>query len=337
MKKWFLIAVAVLLISAGLSYYIVFQAPAFAHTHVEKKVDLRIPQDADLGVLLDSLEELGLKHAQLFSLLSDRMNYNDRTMKTGLFEIDRTWNMIDLIRHLRSGRQKPVMVTFNNVRTLEQLAGKITTDLQLDSLKFLTYIDSTFSQKERQRLMTYFIPDSYQVFWNISAAKLIERMRIESDRFWESEERYAKAEKLGMSPEEVYTLASIVEQESTLESEKPDIASVYLNRIHRGMKLQADPTVVFAVGDFGIRRVLNKHLVIDSPYNTYLYPGLPPGPICMPSKSSIDACLEPSDTDYIFFCAKPGYQNGHAFASTLRGHNNNARKYREWLSSEGIR
>ena len=337
MRKWFVIGAALLIAGAGLSYYFIFKASAFRQAQTENKVDLRIPDESDILSLTDSLRALGLKHPKLFSLLSDRMNYNDRTMKTGLFELDRTWNVVDLIRHLRSGRQKPVMVTFNSVRTIEQLAGKITANLQLDSLSFLTYIDSTFSKKDRQRLMTYFIPDSYQVYWNVSSPELIKRMRGESDKFWENNERYSKAEKLGLSPEEVYILASIVEQESTLDAEKPDIASVYLNRMNRGMKLQADPTVVFAVGDFGIRRVLNKHLALDSPYNTYMYPGLPPGPICMPSKSSIDACLEPSKTNYIFFCAKPGYQNGHAFASTLRGHNNNARKYREWLSSEGIR
>jgi UPF0755 protein len=174
------------------------------------------------------------------------------------------------------------------------------------------------------------------MYWNIDAQGFLSRMKSEYDKFWSQNDRPALLEASDLTKNEVSTLASIVEKESNLASERPTIARVYLNRIEQGILLQADPTVVFAVGDFEIRRVLNVHLEIDSPYNTYKYAGLPPGPICMPSKSSLDAVLKAEPHDYIFFCAKPGYNGAHSFAKTNAQHERNAAEYRRWLNQERI-
>jgi UPF0755 protein len=188
-----------------------------------------------------------------------------------------------------------------------------------------------------ENIMSLFIPNTYQVYWNTSPQNLLKRLQVENDAFWAKKNRREKAKSLGLSTQEVYTLASIVEKESLVMDEKPIIAGVYLNRLKKGMLLQADPTVVFAVGDFSIQRVLNKHLAIDSPYNTYKNVGLPPGPICMPSISSIDGVLNAEKHNYIFFCAKPNSGGRHAFANTLAGHNRNAAIYRNWLQANQIR
>lgn len=331
--RWLLALIVIAgLVLGGVLTYLIFKSPAFSG---EGRFNLKIHRETDLDEVIDSLEYSGLQQKKLFAMLSRQMNYQDATLRSGLYEIDRSTPLVDLIRHLRSGRQRPVTVTINSVRTIPQLAGKITRNLELDSLGFLRFLRD--SSLIHDTLMTRFIPNSYSIYWNIPPRNLLARMDSERKRFFDKNDRREKAINVGLTPTEAYILASIVEQESTIESEKPMIASVYLNRLDKGMKLQADPTIVFANMDFTIRRVLNKHLDIESPYNTYKNEGLPPGPICMPSISSIDAVLDPADTDYIFFCAKPGYQNGHAFASTLRQHNNNARTYRKWLRSEGIR
>ena len=329
-RTW--IILTVILVSGILltGYRMLYKGPAL---HGEGTFDLKIYDEATVMAIADSLALQGLRFPEIFIGLSKRMNYRDENLKPGLYEITRDFSLVGLIRHLRSGRQKPVNVVINSVRTPEELSGKITAVLEIDSLTFLEHIRGQLNDT----FLTNFIPNTYSIYWNISPKELVLRMIREKDNFWNNQNRKLKAKQMGFSPAQVYTLASIVEKETTLNSERKAIASVYLNRLKKGMKLQADPTVVFANGDFTIRRVLNRHLALDSPYNTYKYEGLPPGPICMPSIASIDAVLEADKTNYIFFCAKPGYQSGHAFASTLREHNRNARTYRLWLQEEGIR
>jgi UPF0755 protein len=193
--------------------------------------------------------------------------------------------------------------------------------------------DSDFRE---ETLLSLFIPNTYETWWNLSARKLMERMEHEHDRFG-NEKRRAAAEALSMTPVEVYTLASIVESETQAQDERATIAGVYHNRLRQGIPLQADPTIRFAVGDMSIRRVLFRHLEIDSPYNTYRNAGLPPGPIAMPTIQSIDAVLFPEKHEYIFFCAKPGYDGRHLFARTHAAHAENARVYQAWLDEQGIR
>jgi len=244
-----------------------------------------------------------------------------------------------LIKLLRSGDQIPVKVIFNNIRDIYQLAGIISQQIEADSISLIT----EFTNQEvinsmglsLETISTIFIPDTYEFYWNTSAVGLVKRMYEEYLNFWNANRIY-KAEKLGMSIPEVVTLASIVEKESNKSNEKPMIAGVYINRLDKGWRLQADPTLIFALGDYSIKRVLNAHKDFDSPYNTYKYRGLPPGPICIPSISSIDAVLNNQNDGYLYFCAKDDLSGYHVFAKTNVQHNSNARKYQKALDNMKI-
>ena len=282
-----------------------------------------------------------IKSSMTFDMVSRFMTYKDGYVKSGKYLIKDGWSNRDLIGVLRSGNQVPINITFNNVRNVDELAGKMAPYFESDSTALLKYFTSenTLNALElnRENVLSIFIPNTYQMYWNADPESIITRFKKEYNTFWNSNQRKEKAEAMGLTKQEVYTLASIVEKETNHQPERKRMAGVYLNRLERNIPLQADPTVVFATGDFSIKRVLNKHLELDSPYNTYKYAGLPPGPIYMPSVNSIDAVLNAEDHDYLYFCAKPGYNSEHLFAKTLRQHNVNANKYRRWLNSEGIR
>ncbi|MFN5794266.1 MAG: endolytic transglycosylase MltG, partial [Bacteroidota bacterium] len=229
--------------------------------------------------------------------------------------------------------------TINNIRTKYELISKVCTALETDSNELKNILENDH-QLEKLKLnsdniISIFIPNTYQFFWNTSAKDFFDRMINESDKFW-NRSRIEKLHKLKLSKAQVITIASIVEKESNYLPERPSIASVYLNRIRKGMKLQADPTVVYAVGDFTINRVLDVHLKKDSPYNTYMYEGLPPGPICIPSANAIDAVLKNEKTSYIYFCAKEDFSGRHNFATTDAQHSINANKFRKALNKRKI-
>lgn len=243
----------------------------------------------------------------------------------------------ELIERLKYGKQTPVYITWNNtVRTREQLAGIVSQNLQMDSVTLLSYLENdTFLEgydlnKENSRCL--FIPNTYEVYWNITPEKLFQRMRREFNTFWNAE-RKQKAKDLGLTPVEVGILASIIEGESHNAKELPIIASLYLNRIHKNMLLQACPTVIYAAGDFSIRRVLNKHLQIDSPYNTYKYRGLPPGPIRCPDPKSIDYVLNAPKTNYLYMCADSSLNGTHRFSSNYSSHQQAANDYHEMMNN----
>ena len=242
---------------------------------------------------------------------------------------------LEAVKLLRSGAQTPLDITFNNVRLKEELAEKICSGIAADEDRFFALLQDTAVIRSygfnQYTIVSMFIPNTYEVYWTISEKELLDRMKTEYDRFW-NDERRAKAEKIGMTPEEVSTLASIVEAESKRIDEKPKIAGVYINRLEKGMALQADPTLVYAAGDFSIKRVLNKHKEIESPYNTYKYPGLPPGPINIPPISAIDAVLNFTSHNYLYFCAKEDFSGYHNFATNLTAHLNNARRYQNALN-----
>lgn len=304
----------------------------------EDKVDIHIPSDGNLASLMDSLTVRNIiLDTTSFLWVADKMKFTK--IKPGKYTVKNNWSNKDIISVLRSGRQSAVKLTFNNVRNIEELAGAIAPYIEADSLECLDYFTSPEVLEktglDRENIITLFIPNTYQIFWNQSPEKLVKRFIKEHEIFW-NKERLEKADALNLTKEEVYTLASIVQKESNHNSEKPTIAGVYLNRIERGILLQADPTVVFAVGDFTIRRVLNRHLEYDSPYNTYIYEGLPPGPIFMPDISSIDAVLNRKEHSYLYFCASTENNGKHAFAKTLTQHNANANKYRKWLNEQRI-
>ena len=238
----------------------------------------------------------------------------------------------ELIERLKFGYQTPVRITWNNyVRTREELAGKVTTHLLMDSATLLNYLeDEAFltqygMNKETSRCL--FIPNTYEVYWNVTPERLFERMNKEYNIFWNTERR-AKADSIGLTPIEVAIIASIVEGESHNPRELPIIASLYINRVHKGMHLQACPTVKYAVGDFKLKRVLYRHLAVDSPYNTYKYPGLPPGPIRCPAPATMDIVLNAPETDYLYMCASPELNNTHIFSSSYGSHAAAAKQYR---------
>lgn len=301
-----------------------------------------IPTNSSFEAVVDSLKSKGiLKDEKAFTLLAERMNYKRNSMRAGRYETQPGWSLVDLIRHLRGGPQAPVDVVLTNERLPENVAAKAARFIEPDSTDILAlFQDRDYLQSigyAEETLMSLFIPNTYEFFWNTSPRGFVERMVKEHDAFWEKEGRKTKAEALGMTPQEVYTLASIIEKETLVDSEKPRMAGVYLNRLRTGMRLQADPTAVFARRDFDTPRVTDFHTRFDSPYNTYRYAGLPPGPICMASISSIDGVLNAEKHDYIYFCAKGDGSGLHAFAKTLPGHNDNVAQYRRNLRKRGLR
>ena len=243
----------------------------------------------------------------------------------------------ELIERLKYGYQTPIRITWNNyVRTREELAGKVTTRLLMDSLTLLQHLeDDAFLEpyglnKETSRCL--FIPNTYEVYWNITPEGLFNRMQREYNYFW-NDERRAKADSIGLTPIEVAIVASIVEGESHNKREMPIIASLYINRVHKGMPLQACPTIKYALGDFKLKRILYRHLNVDSPYNTYKYPGLPPGPIRCPLGETMDMVLNAPKTDYLYMCASPELNNTHIFSATYGNHAAAAKQYRHTMDT----
>jgi UPF0755 protein len=287
--------------------------------------------------VLESLGEEGFVNDMVsFSFLARLKNF-DRTMQPGRFMLRRNMTNLDAIRALQAGRTERVNVTFTNVRLLTELNEKITRNIGVTPDEFEEAIsDFIRSNKEgfnKENILAMFIPNTYQIYYNVVPEELVERMHDEYESFW-SEERRAKAKAIGLTPIEVSILASIVQAETIKSDEAPIIAGLYLNRLKKDIPLQADPTLKYAVGDFTIKRVLNVHKDVESPYNTYKYAGLPPGPINMPSIDNIDAVLNYTSSDFIYMCAKEDFSGYHNFAATLREHNINATRYQTALTAE---
>lgn len=261
-------------------------------------------------------------------------------IRTGRYRVTPGTTCLGLYRQLRNGTQEPMRLVIPTARTMQQLAARLAPSLMVDSAEIASALtDSIYCADRGYTLATIpalIIPDTYEVYWDTSVDKLVDRLVREHDRFW-NDERKAKAKAVGLKEEEVATLASIVDSETANNDEKPMIAGLYLNRLHTGMPLQADPTVVFAVGDFSIRRVLNIHLQTDSPYNTYRYAGLPPGPIRVASIAGLDAVLNHAKHNYLYMCAKEDFSGTHNFAATYPEHLKNARKYTKALNARGIK
>lgn len=279
-----------------------------------------------------------LKSKSTFKWTIKKKNYANN-IKPGKYTIKHRMSNNELVNLLRSGRQTPVNLTFNNIRTLDQFAERISDQLELSSSELLEYINDPEVQNRfgfnKYTINCMFIPNTYEFYWNTSVEQFVNRMHNEYNNFWNKKRTY-RLKSINMSKVEVITLASIVNEETTKSEEKTTIAGVYLNRLEKGIRLQADPTVIYAVGDFNIRRVLKKHYKIDSPFNTYRNDGLPPGPICLPEISSIDAVLNYEKHKYLYFCAKPDFSGYHNFARTLKEHNRNAEVYRRELNKRRI-
>lgn len=279
-----------------------------------------------------------IQDALSFSFVAKVLGYQE-LVKPGIYELAPKMTNLETVRMLRAGDQVPVDLTFNNIRLKEELAGKITKTIGLDSLTFLQKLnDPEVHEKygfDEKNIISMFIPNTYQVYWTISADELFDRMYNEYQRFW-NEDRKAKAKAMGLTPLEVSTLASIVQAESIMADESSTIAGLYLNRLQKNMKLQADPTIKFALGDFAIQRILTKDTRVESPYNTYKYAGLPPGPINLPTIQNINAVLNYEEHNYLYMCAKEDFSGYHRFAYTLTEHNRNARLFQQALNQRLI-
>ncbi|MCH2197162.1 MAG: endolytic transglycosylase MltG [Flavobacteriales bacterium] len=256
-------------------------------------------------------------------------------VKPGRYVFNQGMSMNQVVNKLRSGDQDAVRVTFTSARKPEDIAGKLTAMLEADSAEFLQLVLSEEQAARfgfnKENFRTMFIPNTYEMWWDTDAEELLERMAAEYRAFW-TDGRKERAVSLGLSQSEVVTLASIVKAETAMREEAPIVAGLYLNRLKRGIPLQADPTLIYALDDYTIRRVLNEHMEVNSPYNTYLHSGLPPGPINFPETHYVDAVLNPDRHDYIYMCAKPALDGYHNFAKTLRQHNINANAYHRAIS-----
>jgi len=273
-----------------------------------------------------------------FEWMAKRMKYAEH-VKPGRYKLKQGMSNKELIELLRSGKQEPVRFSINNIRLKSQLAGLAGRNLEADSTQLLNLLnDENFLSHlgfNRNTIISVFLPNTYEIYWNTNAESFVKRMKREYDKFWNTE-KLEKAKSIGFSPVEIITIASIVDEESNLSSEFPVLAGVYINRLKRDMPLQADPTVKFAMGNFMLKRVLLKYLDYDSPYNTYKYKGLPPGPICIPSIKAINSVLNYERHSYLYFCAKSDFSGAHVFAKTLSQHNLNAEAYQKALNKKRI-
>ena len=297
-----------------------------------------IEENTDFNELIKKLEDDTLINDILsFSFLSKLMEYQEN-IKIGAYKVKMNMSNYEMITMLRSGNQTPIKLTFTYARKIEDLAEKITAKLKMSKDDLLNYLNeniNNYGEFKITDIISIFLPDTYEVYWNISPEKLTNQMYSEYKKFW-NEERLSKLDKINLNQKEAIVLASIVASESRMLDEADRIAGLYINRLNRNMRLQADPTLIFAANDFTIRRVLNKHKKIKSPYNTYIHRGLPPGPIRLASKKYIDAVLNYEKHNYIYMCAKEDFSGYHAFATNLSDHNRNAKKFQIALNMRKI-
>ncbi len=290
--------------------------------------------------VLQQLEEKNIvKNVQFFDYVAKAMDYPS-AVKPGKYKLTEGLSNRRLIGNLRGGYQEAVKFRFENIRLKENFAALLGKSFEADSVAFLNILQNTTVAESygftEANFFSMFIPNTYEIYWNTSPDKIIARFHDEYNTFWNAE-RKEQAAALNLTPQEVSVLASIVKGEALHKDEMPKIAGLYLNRLKRGILLQADPTVIFANNDFSIRRVLNKHLTVDNPYNTYRFKGLPPGPIMLPSIAAIDAVLNYTKHDYIYMCAKDDFSGYHNFAVTQAEHLVNARKFQRALDARNIK
>lgn len=319
----------------GLQFYKVYFAPNT--TGKEKHLYVRTGHNID-----DLFQEIRRKDILTdigtFSQAAAKMDLKS-ALKPGRYKISKGMTNRGLINMLKAGNQEPVKLKFQNIRKKENFAGYLAKNLESDSLTFIKLLDSASLIEKygfnKDNSYTMFIPNTYELYWNTSPSEFFEKMQKEYEKFW-NDSRKAKAAALNLSPIQVSILASIVDSEALYDKEMPIIAGLYLNRLKKGILLQADPTVIFANDDFTVKRVTNSLLQVQSRYNTYKYAGLPPGPIMMPSINAIDAVLNKDNNNYIYMCAKEDFSGYHNFAVTVQEHEINAKKYREALNKRNI-
>jgi UPF0755 protein len=327
-----LLALLVFLISA----WVILLKPNVEKDNTAK---IFIPTGSGFDTVLDSLDANNILRNKATFLIVSRLKHYDRYVKPGCYVLKPGMGNNSIINILMQGRQTPVKVTFNNIRTIADLASKVGGQIEADSTEILTFLldQRNYSNDgyNSATIISVFIPDTYEFYWTTSAEGFYKRMLHEFNVFW-TPERLEKAKELNLTPVDVSILASIIDDEVAKNDEKPRIAGVYLNRLRIGMPLQACPTIKFALNDFTIRRVLDEYLTVDSPYNTYKHMGLPPGPVRCPTKSGLDAVLNAEKHEYLFFAAKSDFSGYHHFSRTLAEHTRYANEYHRELNKRDI-
>jgi UPF0755 protein len=330
MKKIILVLLVIVIVVIGICAW-VFMGPATGFKEERQFLYIR-SNGATKEAIMDSLK----KHEMItnewaFEFVANRLGYW-KSIKPGKYEINKGMSVLNMVRKLRNGQQTSVNLVITKVRTKEDLARMVGNRFECDSLQMLRFLNSTDSLKpfnnEPETAMWLVLPDTYTYFWNTTPSRIYKKLADESDKFWNSD-RKQKAEALGLSPRQAYIIASIVEEETNYHEEKDTVASVYINRYRKGMPLGADPTIKFALKDFSITWIHGDHLNVVSPYNTYRNSGIPPGPICTPSRRTIDAVLAAPQTDYLFFVASSKFNGSHLFSNTYAEHLVKARAYQQ--------
>lgn len=331
MKKIILIILGLLLVVAA---FFAWKLLGPGTNFTDKVYTLHIKTGSSYNDVVATLEkDKVVKSSSIFNFISNRLNYTDK-VKAGRYDIKKGSSMLSIVRMLRNGRQTPVNLVITKLRTKENLAALIGRKFECDSAAVIQYLSNNDSLSkfglDTNTAMTLVFPNTYTFYWNTGLSKIITTLQKEQADFWNSN-RISKAKEKGLTPAQAYTLASIVEEETNALQEKGTIASVYLNRIAKGMRLGADPTVKFALKDFSLKRIYYKHLAVASPYNTYRVAGLPPGPICTPSTATIDAVLNAPATNYLYFVASSQFNGTHNFAATYEEHLKLAKEYQQAL------
>lgn len=333
MKKLLLIILIVLLIAGSLLTWIILGS-ATNFTGKSKYIYVREGKDAR-SQIMDQVKEDIIKYPSAFNLVSNQMNVWKR-VKPGRYEIKPGENILTIARKLRNNQQSPVSLVINKLRTFKDFAKLVGKNFSTDSTTVISYLSNPDSlakwNVDSNSFYTLIIPDTYIIYWHTPLSKIIDRLATEQDKFWQKDDRLQKAARLGLTPQQIHIVASIVEEETNKKDEKGHVASVYINRYKIGMPLGADPTIKFALKDFSLKRILFQHLNVSSPYNTYKNKGLPPGPICTPSKTTIDAVLNAPQTDYLYFVARSDFNGYHHFSSTYAEHLQYAKIYQKALT-----
>ena len=337
-KKWrYLVPVIVCVLGIlAIGYY--YFVGSFSKLDTTEYV--YIDENDNLDSVFVKLEPIASDHGLMaFKMMSRHGGYCDN-IRTGRYAISPDQSTIRVFRNLKNGHQEPVRLTIPECRTMDRLAGFLSKKLMMDSVAVaILFSDSSFCVQQGYDTATIaclFIPNTYEVYWNISIENLMKRMKKENENFWNTQ-RNIKAESLGLTKEQVCTIASIIDEETANNAEKPMIAGMYINRLNAGMPLQADPTIKFALKDFALKRIYHNMLQFNSPYNTYKNIGLPPGPIKIASVAGIDAVLNRTAHDYLYMCAKEDFSGTHNFAKTYQEHLKNAAKYSKALNERGIK
>ena len=336
MKKKLMIILGIVACLAALGAWLLF-GPATAFDEKSRFLYITNAAENKQQVQQQLEKEQLLRFPGIFMLAAGQAGVWDR-LKPGRFEIKKGESVYDIVRKLRNNTQAPVRLTINKLRIKEDFAKLLSKNFNIDSteaIQFFTNNDSLLHfDRDTNSLFTILIPATYLIKWNTSLNGILQRLRAESEKFWEKDNRLQHAADAGLTPLQVYTIASIIEEETNKNDEKGNIASVYINRMNKGMPLGADPTIKYALRDFGIKRILFGHLDVVSPYNTYRNKGLPPGPICTPSKATIDAVLNAPKTDYLFFVAKSDFSGYHHFSNNFAEHEQYARQYQKALNEQ---